>query len=37
MPIYEYRCKDCRELNEFLVGVVQDKIEIKCSIVEVEV
>ena len=31
MPIYEYKCKDCGRISEFLVGVVQDKVEIKCS------
>ncbi len=31
MPIYEYRCKKCSRINEFLIGVVQDKIEIKCA------
>lgn len=31
MPIYEYKCKDCGGINEFLVGVAWDKVEIKCS------
>ena len=31
MPIYEYKCKDCGKISEFLVGVGQDKLEIKCS------
>ena len=30
MPIYEYECKDCGKMSEFLVGVSQDKLEIKC-------
>jgi len=30
MPIYEYRCRECGKINEFLIGVVRDKIEIKC-------
>ena len=30
MPIYEYRCKDCGNINEFLVGVGRDNVEIKC-------
>jgi len=31
MPIYEYKCKDCGNVSEFLVGVAQEKSEIKCS------
>ncbi|MDH5186021.1 MAG: hypothetical protein OEZ20_02825 [candidate division WOR-3 bacterium] len=31
MPIYEYQCKNCGKISEFLIGVVQDKIEIKCK------
>jgi putative FmdB family regulatory protein len=31
MPIYEYQCKHCGKITEFLVGVVQDKTEIKCK------
>ena len=31
MPIYEYRCQDCGKINEFLLGVNEDKIEIKCK------
>ena len=30
MPIYEYRCEECSRIGEFLVGVGQEKIEIKC-------
>ncbi|MGE4356966.1 MAG: zinc ribbon domain-containing protein [Candidatus Omnitrophota bacterium] len=31
MPIYEYRCKDCGKVSEFLVGVGQSNSDIKCS------
>ena len=31
MPIYEYQCKDCGEVSEFLVGVTQGKVEITCK------
>jgi len=31
MPVYEYKCKDCGKVSEFLVGVGQGKMEIKCS------
>jgi len=31
MPIYEYRCARCLAINEFLVGVGQGDIEIKCQ------
>jgi len=31
MPIYEYKCKDCGKVSEFLVGVSQGAPEIKCS------
>jgi putative FmdB family regulatory protein len=31
MPIYEYKCKDCGRVSEFLVGVGQDTEEIKCK------
>lgn len=31
MPIYEYKCKDCGKVTEFLVGVGKDTPEIKCS------
>jgi len=31
MPIYEYKCKDCGKVSEFLVGVTKDAVEIKCS------
>ena len=30
MPIYEYRCKDCGSVTEFLVGVGED-VAISCS------
>lgn len=30
MPIYEYRCKECGRVSEFLVGVGKETIEIKC-------
>lgn len=31
MPIYEYHCKKCGTTSEFLVGVGQEKTEIKCQ------
>jgi putative FmdB family regulatory protein len=31
MPIYEYKCKDCGKVSEFLVGVGKEQPEIKCS------
>jgi putative FmdB family regulatory protein len=31
MPIYEYQCKKCGKLNEFLIRAAKDKTEIKCK------
>lgn len=31
MPIYEYKCRDCGKISEFLIGVSGDAPEIKCS------
>ena len=31
MPIYEYQCKKCGKISKLLVGVVQEKQEIKCE------
>ncbi len=31
MPMYEYRCKSCGTVNEFLVGVSSDEPEIACE------
>jgi len=31
MPIYEYKCRDCGKVSEFLVGVTKDEPEIKCA------
>ncbi|MFH2145967.1 MAG: zinc ribbon domain-containing protein [Candidatus Omnitrophota bacterium] len=31
MPIYEYQCRKCKKVSEFLVGVVCGKTEIKCK------
>ncbi len=31
MPIYEYKCRDCGKVSEFLVGFTKDAFEIKCS------
>ena len=30
MPIYVYVCKDCGEKFDLLVGVVSEKVELKC-------
>ncbi|MCK9614678.1 MAG: hypothetical protein M0R48_04135 [Candidatus Omnitrophica bacterium] len=34
MPIYEFKCKDCGKISEFLIGVGQNKLEKKCSFCE---
>lgn len=31
MPIYEYRCRDCNGISEFLVGVVQERPKMICQ------
>ena len=31
MPIYEYECKQCHQVSEFLVGVSQSKVKIECT------
>lgn len=31
MPIYEYRCKECGRVSEFLVGVVAQDEDIVCQ------
>jgi len=31
VPIYEYQCKQCGKVSEFLVGVSQSKVKIKCE------
>jgi len=31
MPIYTYRCKDCENSFDFLVGVTSDQAELKCD------
>ena len=31
MPIYEYRCRDCGKISEFLTGVSGDDHEVICS------
>jgi len=31
MPIYEYKCKDCGKISEFLVGVGQQDEEISAE------
>lgn len=31
MPIYEYRCKKCSRINEFLIGVNQEEKEISAK------
>ncbi|MBN2144042.1 MAG: zinc ribbon domain-containing protein [Candidatus Aureabacteria bacterium] len=30
MPVYSYRCKDCNEPFELLVGVTSEKTEFQC-------
>lgn len=30
MPIYEYQCARCDKISEFLVGIGQGGVEIKC-------
>ena len=30
MPVYEYQCRNCEKISEFLIGVIQEKVEIKC-------
>ncbi|MGD2295579.1 MAG: zinc ribbon domain-containing protein [Candidatus Aminicenantes bacterium] len=31
MPIYSYRCSDCEEQFDLLVGVTSEKAELKCQ------
>lgn len=31
MPIYEYKCRDCGKVSEFLIGVTKENPEIKCG------
>ena len=31
MPIYEYRCRNCGQISELLIGVGQGTEEIKCA------
>lgn len=31
MPIYEYQCRDCGKVGEFLMGVGQGQAEARCS------
>jgi len=31
MPIYEYRCKDCGQISEFLEGVGEERVEKVCK------
>jgi putative FmdB family regulatory protein len=31
MPIYVYRCRKCGEKFELLIGITQDKEELKCK------
>lgn len=30
MPIYEYKCKDCGEISELLVGIGRNSDELSC-------
>lgn len=34
MPIYEYKCKNCGMVNEFLQTIGDDESEIKCKFCE---
>ena len=31
MPIFEYKCNDCGEISEKLVGVVQETVALECD------
>ena len=31
MPIYTYICKKCGEKFDLLIGVISEKVELKCS------
>jgi putative FmdB family regulatory protein len=31
MPIYEYRCKNCGKISEFMIRVGKEDDEIKCQ------
>jgi len=31
LPIYEFVCRDCRSLTEFLVRNPEDRMEMRCS------
>ena len=31
MPLYEYKCKECGEISEILVGSVPSDAELKCE------
>lgn len=31
MPIYEYECRDCGRKSEFLVGVGEGEVQIRCT------
>lgn len=31
MPMYEYRCRDCGTVSEFLVGVSSDEPRLECG------
>jgi putative FmdB family regulatory protein len=31
MPIYTYRCRDCGQVFDLLVGVTSEKPELKCK------
>ena len=31
MPVYEYKCKDCGTVSEYLVGVSSEQPEMICS------
>jgi len=31
MPIYSYRCKDCQNTFDLLIGVTSDQAELKCE------
>ena len=31
MPLYEFKCRKCGKVSEFLIGVTKGAVEIKCN------